>query len=298
VNDVIHGKADAFSTSQSENPPSERLLHSLKLRYASQVHSNPQPATIALFLNTRLAPFDRLDVRRALNYAADRAAAVQVAGGSEVAQATCQILPPHFPGYSPYCPWNPGATTQSTAAPDLAKARALVAASGTRGMKVTFWSWAALGGFGPYAVKLLRSLGYVVSMKVSGDSYFNVIGDSRTRAQIGTNEWISDYPAASGFLNAIFSCAAFVPRSPLNLNDSQFCDPRLDRRIGTALTEQATNPDAARGLWERADRQTVDQAPWVPLVNPKTVDVLSKRVGNYQYSPNGLGMPFDRLWVR
>ena len=298
VKSVVNGRADAFSTAQSENAPSERLLRFLKLHYASQVHSNPQPATIALFLNTRLAPFDRLDVRRALNYAADRAAAVQVAGGADVARATCQILPPHFPGYSPYCPWNPGATTQNTAAPDLAKANALVTASGTRGMKVTFWSWADLGGFGPYAVKLLRSLGYVVSMKVSGDPYFGIVGDSRTKAQIGTNEWISDYPAASGFLNAIFSCDAFVRDSPLNLNDSEFCDRGLDRQIKRALTEQATNPDAARGLWERVDRQTVDQAPWVPLVNPQTIDVLSKRVGNYQYSPNGLGMAFDQLWVR
>jgi hypothetical protein len=26
--------------------------------------------------------------------------------------------------------------------------------------------------------------------------------------------------------------------------------------------------------------------------------VLSKRVGNYQYSSSGLGMLFDQLWVR
>ena len=64
----------------------------------------PQPGTIALFLNTRVPPFNRLSVRRALNYAADRAAAVQVEGGPDVARATCQILPPHFPGYKPYCP--------------------------------------------------------------------------------------------------------------------------------------------------------------------------------------------------
>jgi hypothetical protein len=36
----------------------------------------------------------------------------------------------------------------------------------------------------------------------------------------------------------------------------------------------------------------------VPLVNPKAVDGLSKRVGNYHYSANGLGVPFDQLWVR
>jgi YVTN family beta-propeller protein len=299
VNDVIRGKADVFSTAQSQTPPSEGLLAAIKTRYASQVHTNPQPATIALFLNTRLAPFNRLDVRRALNYAADRAAAVHAAGGPDVAQATCQILPPQFPGYQPYCPYTAGTPTDgSWTAPDLAKARALVAASGTRGMKITVWSWADLGALGPYAVKLLRSLGYRASMKVRGGyGYFSVIGDSRTKAQIGTTEWISDYPAASGFFNAILSCASFRPNNPANSNAAEFCDPRIDRQIGRALTEQTTNPDAARGLWERIDRQTVDQAPWVPLVNPKVVDVLSNRVGNYQYSPT-LGMLIDQLWVR
>jgi hypothetical protein len=36
----------------------------------------------------------------------------------------------------------------------------------------------------------------------------------------------------------------------------------------------------------------------VPLLTPKVVDVLAKRVGNYQYSPAGLGMLIDQLWVR
>jgi peptide/nickel transport system substrate-binding protein len=50
-------------------------------------------------------------------------------------------------------------------------------------------------------------------------------------------------------------------------------------------------------LWERIDRQIVDQAPWVPLENPEIVDVLSKRVGNYQYNP-ARGLLIDQLWVR
>jgi len=299
VNDVIGGKADAFSTSQSETPPSEAKLAVLKTRYASQLHTNPQPATVALFLNTRLAPFNRLDVRRALNYAADRAAAVHAAGGPDVAQATCQILPPHFPGYRPFCPYTAGtAAAGPGAAPDLAKARALVAASGTRGMRITVWSWADLGGFGPYTVRLLRSLGYRASMKAVGSPrYFAVVGDSRTKAQIGTYEWISDYPAASGFFIPVLTCSSFLPKNSGNANAAEFCNPHIDRQIEQASIEQATNPDAARGLWERVDRQTVDQAPWVPLVNPKVVDVLSKRVGNYQYSPAGLGMLIDQLWV-
>jgi len=85
VNEVISGKGDIFSTAQSETPPSAARMTSLTARYASQVHTNPQAVTVALFLNTRLAPFNRLDVRRALNYAADRAAAVYAVGGPRVA---------------------------------------------------------------------------------------------------------------------------------------------------------------------------------------------------------------------
>jgi YVTN family beta-propeller protein len=299
MNDVIVGKADVFSTAQSQTPPSAVRLAAIKISHASQVHTNPQAATIALFLNTRIAPFNRLDVRRALNYAADRSAAVSAIGGADAAQPTCQVLPPHFPGYRPYCPYTAGSSTSGTwTAPDFAKARALVARSGTRGMNIVVWSWSDLGGVGPFAVKLLRSLGYRVSMKSRTDpSYWNTVGDSRTKAQIGTVEWISDYPAASGFFGTILTCASFVPRDPRNLNYSGFCDPSIDQQIRKARGEQTTNPDAARELWERVERETVDQAPWIPLVNPKVVDVLSKRVGNYQYSlPEG--MLIDQLWVQ
>jgi peptide/nickel transport system substrate-binding protein len=36
----------------------------------------------------------------------------------------------------------------------------------------------------------------------------------------------------------------------------------------------------------------------VPLFTPKQVDFLSKRVGNYQYSPSRMGMLIDQLWIR
>jgi peptide/nickel transport system substrate-binding protein len=165
-------------------------------------------------------------------------------------------------------------------------------------MKVVFWSWSQLPGLGPYAVRLLRSLGYKASLRTLGDTYFQTVHDSRTKAQIGTNEWISDYPTASGFINALFTCAAFLPRNPGNSNDAEFCDHAVDRRIARALSEQATNPDAARGAWQGIDRQIMSAAPWAPLVNVRVIDVLSTRVGNYQYSAADLGMLIDQLWVK
>jgi len=298
IKDVIEGKADLLSTF-STGTPSRSMLAGIKTRFASQVHTNPSQQVGSLFLNTRVAPFDRLDVRRAVSYAVDRAAAVQVQGGPDDAQATCQILPPHYPGYRPYCPYTAGSTTRGTwTAPDLAKARALVARSGTRGMRITVWDYAPVKGFGPLAVKLLRSLGYRVSLKTLGDTFFSTAYDPSTKAQIGFWAWATDYPVASTWFAPTLTCAALRSNARLNYNAPEFCDPRIDREINQALTEQATNPEAARRRWERIDREIVDAAPLVPLVAWKVIDVLSKRVGNYQYNGRGMGLLIDQLWVR
>jgi peptide/nickel transport system substrate-binding protein len=300
LRDVIDGGADVFSTAQSETPPSRDLLTEVETQYASQVHTSPQLATISLFLNTNLPPFDDVNVRRAVNLAADRALAVEVAGGPDVAEVTCQILPPHFPGYRPYCPYTGEGTPTSSlwASADLRKARRLVDQSGTKGDKVTVWSWGDLGGFGEYTAKLLQQLGYQTEIRTRGGfGYFEVIGDSRTKAQIGTFEWISDYPAPSGFFVPVLTCDSFRPNDSSNVNVSQFCDPEIDALVDRALATEAISPDGARGLWEEVDRRTVDQAPWVPLVSPKVIDVVSERVGNYQSNPQS-GMLLDQLWVR
>jgi peptide/nickel transport system substrate-binding protein len=298
VRAVIDGKSDLFTSAQSQNAPSSARLAMLRTRHASQVRTNPQPAVIGLFLNTNVTPFDREDVRRAIAYAADRAGAVEAAGGPAVAQATCQVFPPSFPGYRPYCPFTAGDTSHGRwTAPNLTKARALVAASGTRGTRITVWSWADKPWPGRLAVELLRSLGYRVSLRsASGFDYFDRAFDSRTKAQVGTWEWISDYVVASGFYNPVLTCKSFLPNNPANANGSQFCEPRLERLAERATAEQLTNPAAARELWARIDRETVDAAPVVPLVNPKAVDVLSRRVGNYQYGPSGPLV--TQLWVR
>ncbi len=295
VDDVLNGKGDVAWLAE---PFSPQEVTELETRYASQVHANPTPTTQALFLNTRVPPFDHVDVRRALNYAVDRARAIQLNGG--LGRATCQILPPNFPGYKPYCPYTSGSPRAGKwTAPDLAKARALVARSGTRGMKITLWAWNEAPGFTQVAVDVLHSLGYrVVVKRVSGNDYFNSIADSRNRPQIGFTGWTADYPAASDFFTNLFSCASFRPRDPnANSNFSEFCNPRFDTLIARASARQVSDPSAGRELWARVDREVVDQAPWVPLFSPTQFDLLSKRVGDYQYSDSGFGMLLDQLWV-
>ncbi len=80
-----------------DQPPSDRL-NEIATQYTNQVHLNPVPQVYHMAMNTRVAPFDNVKVRQALNYATDRAAIIKAWGGPQVATPTCQILPPDFTG--------------------------------------------------------------------------------------------------------------------------------------------------------------------------------------------------------
>jgi peptide/nickel transport system substrate-binding protein len=270
-------------------------------RYADRFHSDPSPATVWWFLNTRVPPFDDLRVRRALNYATDRKRLVELTG--ELAQTTCQILPPSFPGYRPYCPYtrkpNPAGTWT---APDLAKARALVAASGTAGSRVevpVFAEDPVPNTVARYFASLLRRLGYRTSNRAFRDAgeHFAYALDSRNRAQSGPAGWFADAIAASNFFRPLFTCASLVPKSPANQNISEYCNPQLDAKIKEAAALQASDPARAEELWSEIDRTLVDQAVAVPWRSPRDKALVSERVGNYQGHPLW-GTLLDQLWVK
>ena len=75
-------------------------------------------------------PFDDEGVRQALNYAIDRDHIVDLLGGSAIQRPTCQILPPNFQGYAPFCPYTLEPRRGVWSAPDLDRARALVEDAG------------------------------------------------------------------------------------------------------------------------------------------------------------------------
>lgn len=282
-------------------PISPERQRGVLTRYADRFHSDPSPATLWWFLNTRVPPFDDLRVRRALNYATDRKRLVELTG--VLAQTTCQILPPSFPGYRPYCPYtrkpNPAGTWT---APDLAKARALVAASGTAGSRVevpVFAEDPVPNTVARYFASLLRQLGYRTSTRASpyAGEHFAYAADSRNRAQSGPTGWFADSIAASNFFQPLFTCASFVPKSPANQNIFEYCNPQLDAKIKEAAALQASDPARANELWSEIDRTLVDQAVAVPWRSPRDKALVSHRVGNYQGHPLW-GTLLDQLWVK
>jgi len=299
VDAVEQGRADVLLS------PSPARIRELATRYPGQLHSGPLGATIGLVLNTRVWPFNVLAARQALNYAIDRNTLIQLIGGPLTAQPTCQILPPALPGYQPYCPYtiNPSPGGAWTA-PTLARAEQLVRASGTRGARVTvlagaFGTTIPAQATGRYLVSVLDQLGYRASLQViTGSSAYNRrFYDSRQRAQIGWFSWYQDYPAPSDFIGPLLTCQSFIPASPGNLNAAEFCNQRIDAQVKQALTLQPRNPSTAAALWTRIDHEIVHQAPWVPIYNPRSLIMLSTRVGNYQFDPHWSVLT-DQMWVR
>jgi peptide/nickel transport system substrate-binding protein len=294
VDAVLRGRADFFGLGL-EQPP-RRRVEELTTRYASQAHLYPYLGQFAMYLNTRVPPFDDPRVRRAVSYAVDRRAVQGLYPGP--AQVTCQYWPPNFPGYRPYCPYtlNPSPAGAWTAA-DRAAAIRLIKESGTRGMRVTVWSADSFAGVSRYFVKLLDSLGYDARLKTIGpdfDKFYVFVADSRNKAQMAAY-WYQGSPSPFDLTTAL-RCGSFTPNNGDNWNVAEFCSRQLEGKIQRALRLQVTDPAAAGPAWAAVDRQIVDDAPAIPLLVPQGIDLVSKRVGNYQRNP-AWGIILSQLWV-
>lgn len=178
------------------------------------------------------------------------------------------------------------------ACPDLAHARKLVAASGTKRTRVDVLVLAGklpLAALGSILVQTLQHLGYRTSVRREPTigAYFGALytGVSRFEATVGA--WGPDYPAPSGMLTGVFAC----------LNAPYSCDPVLDRELRQTLELQNRNPQTADAAWAKLEQKLVERAIVVPVINPNSTEFVSKRLGNYQRNPH-FGMLISQAWVR
>ena len=292
IGDVLAGRSDVVMVANAfTSHVSPARLQALYTRAPGQLRSFPGGSDNWMFLNVREPPFDDLEVRRALNLATDRARLVEIGGGPVLATPTCQFVPAGFPGYEPYCPYTASpAPGRGWSAPDVERARALIARSGRAGERVVVWVSDYQRAIGRYFTTLLGQLGFRASLKVLGDEYFPTIFSPRESPQMGYLGWALDYLSAASFVQQTFACES-VGGDP---NASRFCDPEVDRLVAAAL-------DADRGeeahAWAVADHGVVDRAPAVPMTNRRAVILTSRRVGNLQFHMVWSTL-LDQLWVR
>jgi peptide/nickel transport system substrate-binding protein len=282
------------------SPPLPRVINPgrVKALVASapgQVHSVPTAGTTWMFLNVRRAPFDDIRVRRAVNLTTDRAALVDLAGGLELASPSCTIIPAAFPGYEPGCAYTANRSHgRGWTAPDLERARRLIAASGTAGESVVVDVPAPQRDrLGRYFVSLLRELGFHARLRsLPIEPYFTRILAPGSRDQMGFVGWGADFISPSGIIDGNFTC---TPRQdPVDGNPSHLCDGGVTRAVARART---TTGAGSAPAWAAADRRLVDLAPAVPTTNDRTLIFVSKRVGNVTHHSQWVTL-LDQMWVR
>jgi peptide/nickel transport system substrate-binding protein len=289
------------------DPPAPDDLAALRAAHPDQVI--PAVSTLVAFigLDVLKPPFDDERVRQALSYALDRSHIVDLLGGPAVQRPTCQILPPNFQGYLPFCPFTLDPESGTWSAPDPDRAAALMRESGAIGDPVTVM--VTDSGYVPvgsdemmrYVTDVLNDLGLRAHLEVvhNGQAYFDATyGPPGSPNPAGTAEhpeaflsgWFSDYPGASNYIEVQLSCDG-------SANVFGFCDPQIDARIQHALELQLTDLGSANRAWAEVEHDLVTAAPQVPLTNQITTYAVSDRTGNVQVSPQW-GILLSRLWVQ
>ena len=242
--------------------PPDRLA-STQQKYGDQIKVYTPANTYYFFMNNRVAPFDNVKVRQAVNYAINREALVRIYGG--LGQPTENVLPPTYPQYKklnlyPY---------------DLAKAKKLIQESGQAGADVTVWNHDR--GTDPkasaYLVDVLNSIGLKAHEKIINSAvYWTTVGNQATKAQIGFADWFQDYPHPLDWFDVLLNGNRITDTH--NNNYANFDNKAVNAKIET-LKKEPTLTDAVNTQWASVDKMVDEQAPWAPFMNRQFTDFFS-----------------------
>ncbi|MGA9161447.1 MAG: ABC transporter substrate-binding protein, partial [Actinomycetota bacterium] len=277
--------------------PQPEDLASLEAEHPDQVVHSPTAITYWIGFNALAPPFDDPRVRQALNYVIDRNHVVELHGGPSSYRLTCQVLPPNFQGYEPFCPYTLDPGSGAWSAPDPDRAHALIEDAGAMGEKVTVLMTEdpREAAIMRYIVEVLNELGLRANPKIVSTFDQKLVSINTGEAQAYLGGWISNYPTASDFIKPKHLCSPAIHDGwgPY----SGFCSESLNAKFEDALRLQETDPAAANSAWAELDHQIVEEAIVAPVDNPVSTFAVSARVGNIQVHPQWGILP-TRLWVQ
>jgi peptide/nickel transport system substrate-binding protein len=273
--DVINGSLDYMT----EDPVGD-LLPQVESKYKDRfLIGAGYPNTYYFFMNNTIPPFNKLAARQAVNYAIDSRALERIFGGR--LHPSCNLLPPAMVGYAPItpCPWGDPAGPG-----DIAKATSLVKSAGLAGSPVTVWtnSKDPRPAIGAYLASTLNQIGFKASIKTLNQKvYFATIGDPKSKAQIGFDDWFQDFPHPGDFMGNLLTTAA--AKSIPSFNAGFVSDPHIDTQV--AALDAAPAQSAAAG-WAALDKYVNDpnQAYVAPYGNEEDTAFYSTRMNVSQCS--------------
>ena len=248
---VLSNQADSFDPAD-EIPGG--LLQQIKSQASGRYAAETTAQNYYFFMNVKTKPFSSQLVREAVNYAIDRRALQRLAAG--FITPACFFLPPQIIGHpTGSCPFG-----DPNAAPDMAKAKALIAQSGMAGTPVTVWgeNVSPRKEYIDYYTSVLNSLGFKTTEKLTARPvYFTTIGNTKLNPQTGFADWQQDFPNPIDFY-LLLDGRSIQPVN--NQNFSLVNDPHVQSELTALDKVPAGQLQSVASRWQSLDTYVAQKA--------------------------------------
>jgi peptide/nickel transport system substrate-binding protein len=263
------------------------LLKRAVTQYKAQTSIIQTAAWRAVSVNTKMEPFDDVNVRKAVFAVFDRQAMVLSRGGTAQGTPAWSFIPPEFPGFE-----ESGGTTPPAELDFAQKVTGDLALAQSYMKKAGFPSGRYTGSARPLEVgvagvgtgtraaeitqAMLGKLGIKVKLRfVTPDAYITKFcGVPKKVAVCPSTSWGQDFKDAQTELQPTFDGRAIS--SANNANVSELDDPQVNAAIDKAL---ALPPgDERNQAWADVNKLVVGTAAAIPYQWDKTVNAESKDV--------------------
>ena len=271
---VQQGQADIPG---DQIPPAQFLQVMNNPEQADNVVEGGQLHTGYVTMNTQMAPFDDVTVRKAVNMAINKDRIVRIINGRAV--PANQPLPPTMPGYAEYYEgyaYDPEAARQmlEDAGYELPIQTELYVYNTDPNPRIAQAIQQDLQEIGIEAE--IRSLAQANVIAAGGEP------DQAPMIWSGGMAWIADFPDPSNFYGPILGCAGATQGG---WNWSWYCNEEIDQRAAEA-DAMVGDEEARMEAWRQIYVDIMEDAPWAPVFNEQ----------RFTYHSDAIAGP-DRLFV-
>ena len=226
--------------------------------------------------NVNVPPFDKPEVRQAVNNAIDREAIVKILGGDLQAAPSSGTLPTTMlpQGYD-------GDVYPNT--PDVDAAKALLEQAGVKtpvDAGTLYYPEAGVNAdIAQQITADLKKVGIEMSIKgLNTDNYYQFIQNPENEDAIAIAAWEADYPDGITYFEPLLVSGAADGGS----NYGDFKDPELDAEV-KRINEMTPGPERRQAWADLSTSLARDKAPWIVFVTRNNLNLTSERFGGYHY---------------
>ena len=230
-----------------------------------------------LSMNVGKPPFDKIEVRQAINMAIDRDSILK-----EVYQGAGQKaknpIPPTIGSY------DEGTTDYAF---DPAKAKAMLDAAGVKDLKTDLWYMPVQRPYNPNGKRMAEMMqADLAKVGIAAELKTFEWGEYRKRLQAGEHQmgllgWTGDNGDADNF----FFLLGCPDGKPAGQNLSKWCDN--DFNAGLNEARNITDTAKRTAIYKKMQAIFKAQAPWVTIAHSTVFEPIRKEVSGYKVSPLG-----------